>query len=733
MINLHPKDKFQEARLLYYQGKTDEGIIILKNIKADSSNSCIILEADLLELIFKFRLTPIAEIKEKFLLYLNEAKDINDNRCISLASLGLAVANEYLSFYEEALTICDDILKKNVTFYDIDLKILLKEASSRILWRMGKYRESINLNEEVINLRLDNGFENELSINYNILAINFLVLGDLTQALNYTFKALVHGTQYNILVQTSIATNNIALIFQRMGELQKALSFYEASLIIKRSLKDKIGYATTLSNIAEIRSMEGNLRETIYLLEQTRRIREELTDNLGLVATLTTLSFFYFEQGENQRALKMLDGAIDLAIELGDDLLLAKALAKRSKLYISLDYLIDAEKDSKRAIALFNKQTSDLWIVEPLLDYATVKYYLGYYDQARNLLNEAIMLSKKHSSKRETLLCKYLEAVFLKEEENIGESNKILTEINIEAKKMKLTNLTSDSQLLLSELALIFYRIDPNDTTYEQVKDEVNAIIDLARVEGKIQLLIDGLTIFALINSAKGSFNEALESIDNALSITKKHNLILKEIRGMEIKQKIMERSSINQEIYAEYRDIFERYDTIDAIKLLQQSKSRKLILDPSDIHLVAFKYTLSEIEVIAENVPREFGNSKSLAVDLGAFYMLAIGQGDNYHDGLFGPLPVAMKEDYSSLVYASTISDENQNDKRLAKSTYVIICLLYPNDKSNFFTDRGLLHSIFQQEITLKIEDVSEINRFVLRRLREKFYALCRPKEFEE
>ena len=55
--------------------------------------------------------------------------------------------------------------------YDIDLKILAMQTSARTLWRMGKYKKSIALNEDIIQLRFDYGFEYELAFNFNNIAI----------------------------------------------------------------------------------------------------------------------------------------------------------------------------------------------------------------------------------------------------------------------------------------------------------------------------------------------------------------------------------------------------------------------------------------------------------------------------------------------------------------------------------------------------------------------------------
>ncbi|MFW9995172.1 MAG: hypothetical protein ACFFD4_24255 [Candidatus Odinarchaeota archaeon] len=58
-------------------------------------------------------------------------------------------------------------------------------------------------------------------------------------------------------------------------------------------------------------------------------------------------------------------------------------------------------------------------------------------------------------------------------------------------------------------------------------------------------------------------------------------------------------------------------------------------------------------------------------------YYCLALGQGNNYNVGMYGPLPVLGTE-YRALLHAAMVKDEKQQDARLAGKNYVILCFFY-------------------------------------------------------
>ena len=75
-------------------------------------------------------------------------------------------------------------------------------------------------------------------------------------------------------------------------------------------------------------------------------------------------------------------------------------------------------------------------------------------------------------------------------------------------------------------------------------------------------------------------------------------------------------------------------------------------IFDPDETFMVVWKMSDLGPEVVkAERVPLQ--NEENALMRLGVYFSTAIGQGDTYKQGLFGPLPVLDSNIYNDLISA--------------------------------------------------------------------------------
>ncbi|MHA2296981.1 MAG: hypothetical protein ACXAEU_13930 [Candidatus Hodarchaeales archaeon] len=79
----------------------------------------------------------------------------------------------------------------------------------------------------------------------------------------------------------------------------------------------------------------------------------------------------------------------------------------------------------------------------------------------------------------------------------------------------------------------------------------------------------------------------------------------------------------------------------------------------------------------------------------LATFYSVAVGQGNCYSKGLFGPLPV-LNSEFRCLLFANMVKDPEQKDPRANEQTYLVTCFFY--------------HSALEQRISKKREWVEQI-----------------------
>ncbi|MFW9991200.1 MAG: hypothetical protein ACFFD4_03995 [Candidatus Odinarchaeota archaeon] len=90
---------------------------------------------------------------------------------------------------------------------------------------------------------------------------------------------------------------------------------------------------------------------------------------------------------------------------------------------------------------------------------------------------------------------------------------------------------------------------------------------------------------------------------------------------------------------------------------------------------LVLIKQTSLGPETLGDKLP--FPGSYRDLLNLSCYYSMALGQGNHYHEGLYGPLP-ALGTEYRSLLYSVLVKDEGQKDPRMDKKNYLVLCFFY-------------------------------------------------------
>jgi hypothetical protein len=122
------------------------------------------------------------------------------------------------------------------------------------------------------------------------------------------------------------------------------------------------------------------------------------------------------------------------------------------------------------------------------------------------------------------------------------------------------------------------------------------------------------------------------------------------------------------------------------------------------------------------------------LLTQISILYSVALGQGQGYHEGLFGPLPYGA--DLRSIIFTCSMQDPTANRQKYKKQAYILFCLVFPPKMVPFFYDREKLNRIFEVH-TKSINKVSDITTGFLTNLRQtilmEFQHDFRSEEFDD
>ncbi|MHA2089402.1 MAG: hypothetical protein ACW98K_00975, partial [Candidatus Kariarchaeaceae archaeon] len=87
-------------------------------------------------------------------------------------------------------------------------------------------------------------------------------------------------------------------------------------------------------------------------------------------------------------------------------------------------------------------------------------------------------------------------------------------------------------------------------------------------------------------------------------------------------------------------------------------------------------------------------------------FFYTLVGQGDNFQEGLFGPLPVTSETPVSSLVYAAKIKEQ-----------LILFCIYFTDVAERIVSDYNRISFLIKTRIT-SLESVKDVNKSIVNRI---------------
>jgi len=138
-------------------------------------------------------------------------------------------------------------------------------------------------------------------------------------------------------------------------------------------------------------------------------------------------------------------------------------------------------------------------------------------------------------------------------------------------------------------------------------------------------------------------------------------------------------------------------------------------------LSLLAFRFENTGVQFHKGiNIPESATINRDL-IYMSTNFMIVLGQGQDYHKGLYGPFPVPIPG-YSAIVFSLMMNDRQQSDPRMKGQTYSLFCILYPQLFSVCFFKREAITKIFQNRIS-ELTDLTDLTEEFLLELRKEVY----------
>lgn len=602
--------------------------------------------------------------------------------------------------------------------------------------------------------------------------LSLTALGRTNEALSIVLNLVKNLNNTLDTVRLVSVLQTTAIIYFHMGNMVESEKiFLNAISEAKRIGNIKIQAEVSLK-LGILEGKKGNYEEALKKIVHSKTFFEKFTIVGTFLGTYhSSLADIFFEMGNINKSKIHYNNAITELIKFNESKEYGHALIGKGKVEgISGSY--------SNAMTLFNKATEIFNIADDKISLskcyssiALISHLYAEFDISINYYNKYKSLSTDFNIKNEFLptMVNYILALI-----DIGDLNQgqvILDLLKIEFVSRKIEIYNGYYSLGKGALELELDNLFNANKSLQQAYDIFNKI-------GSIQPLIKSLILIAELNFKKyllkknGTFfDNSTSAIDKALSLSKLNSLNLFSTEILLLKsdlltlkvdfesainmtsecisicnelglekilsranlqlRRLKDRSLILNNIRTDKDDVKEIFvdsSTIDILKKFQivtgRSPTTKNKINIEDLYISVFKYSEEGTEVIiTDKLPideeREDSEiySKQVLLNMSIILISTLGQGEKYHEGLFGPLPFFGNKDFDTLVYSKILKDKNQSDQRMEMKTYCMICFTFPR---NLNYDREQINNILNKEFYNNNIDVNDINNDLLSRIKE-------------
>lgn len=505
-------------------------------------------------------------------------------------------------------------------------------------------------------------------------------------------------------------SNNLATVLQAQGEEKKASEIYNKAIGMAKTENKTNNYVRIANNLGDLYLQLGEYKKADFFLQEGIKIAkrenyQELFSFFNLnIATL------YSNQGKFHDAEKY--------FEVG------KELTKNKVNYIYPIFIAEMALHFRRkgnyskAIELFKesiilyqeKKMANKEYIITLCNFAEILSVVDNFPEAFKYLTEARLLSSQKKSQDLAIRTKLVFSKILLMKNDYESANYVLAEITEKLREEISHNLQIECKLANVESLLLNYQQTQEKTTLDKINEVLFRVIKMAEEKHLIPYQIHAKylqSIMIAMNPEK--IEKAVEKLSTTIKLAKENEISrLENLGGIILAE--LERKVWNKQELAKM--LIQNYNLIrDQAKISWDDE--ELV---KNIAMVLISMSDFGPDIIASyNKPVELDDTNGIRV--ATFITVSIGQGGEYHEGLFGPLPLSSPKNYLAIIYSHILKDEKAKDQRLQQSNLALLTLFIPEALIKFFNNRQHIQEIINFSIQ-DVESLSEISDQILEKI---------------
>lgn len=632
-----------------------------------------------------------------------------DNRYLGRlkGTLGFLLINEDRNYEAETHLKEAEIICRSKNDNEGLIKVLLLLAE--ITAELGQMYDAIEIVREASDLCFQYNIAELYPLSNYYQARFYWILGELKIARNYCFLGIkqiqkdLQNEDYN--TQWRLYTMK-GVILRALGEpYEIILDCYNKAITIAINHFILTAFPTIYNNISRLLSQFGK-PGSIYYLEKCIQISEELNNSKVLSVAYGNMAIAYADHGKYLSAHTYFEKSLALKLSLG------YRGSSKSFVYTQLAILERNFGHYSEALEHFDDALKD------------VEFFQNNLDKARILGEYALTLLQIQKSDEAVIKIEQAKQILIQQHRDfisvifIADGLYSLIHNGPEAalhhffKAYNFAKSNSNPQelveasLYIIKCYLSLYTENYKIKNFLQAQEYIEESVEIAKNNDLYPQLINIELLKAGMHLAEFNYGEALTTIVDAINKANEKGFTKESDDGRRFIQQIniaiRRIGDLSYNIDNSIPDVpyFQTGALVSYINKLINIPDQNI--NANDFILITFKFTNTGPEpIFMYPTMEQYGvNATEFILNLGVLLTYLMGQGQNYFQGLYGPIPLKgfEKINISAFIYADLITDSqiNAQDARMEGLNYVIFCFVYPQRFDNTFISRIDINDIF-------------------------------------
>jgi tetratricopeptide (TPR) repeat protein len=392
----------------------------------------------------------------------------------------------------------------------------------------------------------------EISVNhdpYNYLFVNALELiflfvtqeiknmNEKLEAFEELFLDLINNNENNIsefdLQKPYLFGRAVEVsLRRRLGDLEKGITVGNILIQKARHSGNRFLLNKLLNNTALCYIESGNLKKGLEYLEEAFSFSKIIGNKRRLSTAANNIGFIYRTRGEIEKALEYFQIAHKYAKECNLPVYIFASQINIAHILVDFNEFEEALLEANKAMDFLDDTETSIptqLIVSLHLCRADIYEKLDNIEEASNILNFALMESKKEGLDKEILKIQLRQALYSVKDYNLGQAEDLLNDILVVAVGKGFFESIVNAKLQMAQIDLFKYRITNDKLLLQNSIEKIDDIKKLCLEQDYKLVLIDIYLLSGLLLSLQNKQPKAIDNLQEAIKIAKEKSLDQKE------------------------------------------------------------------------------------------------------------------------------------------------------------------------------------------------------------